>query len=559
MNRIIVSKSIVGITLAILLLNLSIPIYSQDGSQGKYTLNHSVRVTENGFLSVEELVDFVNTESSVVTLQQFDITYASISIDSISSITTQGPIDFNVKKSSIDNDTIITISPIGDYRVDSGDNITIGLQFFVSDQVNVTDRINYSVKLPLVPSMNRNIDEVKVNIYLPPGSTIIHMPRGFFLVDDVSVMIAGSFENIRSNNANTQVIEYSQEFSNNFGILEFPTVDRTFIPSPDGSVLVRDEIRVVNKGEVKANIIRLLRLDNYGSNIDVVPIGNPPLINRFSVDLNNEMFDLQRIYRTSLSKGEEILFVIEYPISLGYSELLDGKMSFNLPAKPPIEGIVERFTIKVESRQGVDISGGESYTILDVTPYTQEMYTFSSGPQIAWASSSVLPVATFIFIISLVALVSTKVQFRRSVGPKKEIPRIEELVILFEEKTGAIENIIQSYRSKSKGSVSRGKLAETKRYFESLKGKSAGKMGEIRSKINISEPHIINNLVELSNSDKEYNRAVFDIIKLYEQYHTGKIREDTFVKLRKMHQKRFDKTKDRLMEKVENIHSELER
>ena len=559
MNRIIVRKSIVGITLAILLLNLSIPIYSQDSSQGKYTLHNSVSVTENGFLSVEELVDFVNTESSVVTLQQFDITYASISIDSISSITTQGPIDFSIKKSSIDNDTIITISPIEDYRVNSGDNITIGLQFFVSNQVNVTDRINYSVKLPLVPSMNRNIDEIKTNVYLPPGSTIIHMPRGFFLVDDVSVMIAGSFENIRSNNANTQVIEYSQEFSNNFGILEFPTVDRTFIPSPDGSVLVRDEIRVVNRGEIKTNIIRLLRLDNNGASIDVIPVGNPPLINRFTVDLNNEVFNLQEIYRASLSQDEEMLFVIEYPISSGYSESLDGKIFFDLPAKPPIEGIVERFTIKVKPMPGVDISGGESYTILGATPYSKEMYNFSIGLKIAWASSNILPVATFFFIISLVALVSTKIQFRRSVGPKKQIPRIEELVILFEEKTGSIENIIQSYRSKKRGGISRGNFAETKRYFESMKGKSAGKMGEVRVKINSLEPHIKNNLEELSKFDKDYNRAVSDIIKLYEQYHAGKIREDTFDKLRKMHQKRFDKAKDRLMEKVENIHSALER
>jgi len=84
-------------------------------------------------------------------------------------------------------------------------------------------------------------------------------------------------------------------------------------------------------------------------------------------------------------------------------------------------------------------------------------------------------------------------------------------------------------------------------------------MGEIRSKITILKPHIRNNLAELSNSDKNYNRAVLDIIKLYEQYHTGKIREDTFVKLRRMHQKRYDNVKDRLLKKVEDIHRELER
>jgi hypothetical protein len=271
------------------------------------------------------------------------------------------------------------------------------------------------------------------------------------------------------------------------------------------------------------------------------------------------VFDLKSIYRTSLSQGEEILFVIEYPISLGYSESVDGAMSFDLPVKPPIEGIVERFTIKMEPMSGVSISGGESRIILGATSYTKEMYHFSIGPQIAWATDTILPVATLLFIISIVTIIATKVQFRRSADVKKEIPRIEELIILFEEKTVAIENIIQSYRNKKRGSISRGNFAETKRYFESLKGKSAGKTGEIRSKITIQEPHIKNNLEELSNSDKDYNRAVLDIIKLYEQYHTGKIREDTFVKLRRMHQKRFDKAKDRLLGKVENIHSGLER
>ena len=84
-------------------------------------------------------------------------------------------------------------------------------------------------------------------------------------------------------------------------------------------------------------------------------------------------------------------------------------------------------------------------------------------------------------------------------------------------------------------------------------------MGEIRSKITTLKPHIKNSLAELSNSDKDYNRSVLDIIKLYEQYHTGKIRDDTFVKLRRMHQKRFDMAKDKLLEKVENIQNELER
>ena len=358
------------------MLNLSIPIYSQDRSQGSYKLNHSIRVTEHGFLAVEEIVEFLNTESSVLTMQQLELTYASIPIDSISLITIHGSIELTVEKIRINNNTKLIISPIGDYHVESGNNITVGLKFFISDQVNVTNAINYSVKLPLIPSMNIVIDEVKSNVYFPTGSEISSLPIGFLLADDVSVKIAGSFEHIRSDDTNTQIVEYSLNTVNNFGILEFPSVDRTFIPSPDGSVVLRDEIRVVNRGELKTNMIRLLRLDNDGPNVDVVPIGNPPLINRFSVDLLDEVFDLKSIYRTSLSQGEEILFVIEYPISLGYSESVDGTLSFDLPIKPPIEGIVKRFTIKVEPLPGVSISGGETHTILGVTSYNEENYYF---------------------------------------------------------------------------------------------------------------------------------------------------------------------------------------
>lgn len=550
------SKHILTITLTLILLNCSVPVYSQDVSEGRFKLEHSVRITEHGFLAVDEMIEFTNSESSSVIFQQFELNYDIVPLNAISDITVNSVIDLEVLKISTNNGTKLIFTPIIDYNIASGDQININIQFYISGQVNVSSTSYYSSKLPLVPSMNRVIEEVNSNIFFPIGSEIINMPEHFFLEDETLGKIVSSFQHVMSNAQNTQIIDFTLDPFSSFATLEFPSVKRTFIPLTDGSIIVHDEIRVINTGDLQATRIRLNRLDNNGVNIDIVPIGNPPLINKKSVILINEVFDIRSIYRTSLGQGEEILFAIEYIISSSYGVFNDGIISYNLPIKPPIDGIVGSFTIDISPMPGVNILEEESYSIIDITPYNEDKYHFNTGIKIAWASATVLPFATILFIISFVALISTKSKFHRIKVEGKEKNNLEEMVSLFEEKTGAIENIFQNYRNEK--NISKNSLAETKKYFESLKGKSAGKMGEIRTKINIVKPNLNDNFIAFANADKEYNRSVLDMIKLYEQYTTGMIREDTFERLLKKNEKRFRIVKDNLIENMNNIHNEIE-
>ncbi|MFQ6134808.1 MAG: hypothetical protein ACE5KU_03205, partial [Nitrososphaerales archaeon] len=353
--------------------------------------------------------------------------------------------------------------------------------------------------------------------------------------------------------------EYSLDPASGLLPLDFPSVERTFTVSADGSVTVRDGIRVVNRGESKATKIKLTLLNGDATTVGIVPIGSPPLINRFSASLLDGVLDLKGTYQISLSRGEEFLFGIEYPLSSEYSRPVDGAVSFDVPVKPPIDGVVGQFVVKVDPTSGIDVSGGESVVQEDATPFNTGFYSFRASLRVAWASDKVMPVATLLFVVALVALLFGKTQFRRAEEVEKEIPRVEELVTIFEEKTGVIDDIIQSFRSKRRGGVPKSRLSEARRYFESLKGRSAGKMGETRSRIISAKPHLKDNLSELSNADKEYNRAVLDMINLYEQYHSGRIRAETFERLRSRYQKRLDKTRERLSESIEYIHSEVEK
>ncbi|MFQ6134441.1 MAG: hypothetical protein ACE5KU_01335, partial [Nitrososphaerales archaeon] len=121
----ICAKLVVTIILTMMLLSLAIPAYPQDASEGRYRLTHSVTVTEHGFLAVEETVEYLNTGASSLTLQPFELNYASIPVDDTSSVTVQGPVDFDVEKSGVNNTARITLTPRSDHQVPSGSSATI--------------------------------------------------------------------------------------------------------------------------------------------------------------------------------------------------------------------------------------------------------------------------------------------------------------------------------------------------------------------------------------------------------------------------------------------------
>ncbi len=550
----------VAIILIMMLLSLAIPVYSQDASEGTYRLTHSVKVTEHGFLSIDETVEFQNTGISPSTLQPFELNYASIPVEDISSVAVRGPVDFNVEKSGVNDTARITLTPRSDHQVPSGASATIRIQFYASNLVDTAEEGLFSARLPLVPSMNRVISEVQSNVVLPANSEVEELPSGFVLEDDAGLKkISGVFQDVEPEGLSTQVVEYTLDPAVSLSPLDFPSVERTFKVSSDGSVTVHDEIRVVNIGGVKATKIKLTLLNEDAATIDIVPIGSPPLINRFTISLLDQTLDLRVSYQTALSKGEEFLFGIEYPLSSEYFSSVDGVASFDVPVKPPIDGVVERFAIKVDPASGIDVSGGESVMYEDAAPSSAEFYSFSVSLRIVWASEQIMPVATLLFVVVLAALLFGKAQFRRAGGVEKEAPYFEELVTIFEEKTGVIDDIIHSFGGKRKGGAPKSSFSEARRYFESVKGRAAGKMGAVKSKIISAKPHLKDNLSELLNLDKEYNRAVLDIISLYEKHYTGKIREDTFERLRSKYQQRLDKAKERLNESLEYIHDEVEK
>ncbi len=542
---------------ASLLLGVAVPVYGQENLS--YALNHEVRVTDHGFLAVNEVVRIRNSGASPAELPTFDLVYPSVSVANISTVTVHGPVAFTAEKAFANGATTIRVTPQGSSQIPAGSSVNVQVNFYLMHQVGVSTGTAFLALIPLIPSMNQAV-QVNSTIRLQPDAAVGAPPTGFeFKNASDARILSGTVQDVEPGKGVTENIGYSRNQANALAVLDFPSVTRIFKVSDDGKVVVHDEIRVLNRGGVKASKIQLTLLNKDATSVDVVPISEPPLINKFTTSLQNGMLDISSSYGVTLNRGEEYVFGIEYPLPAEYARSADGGLSLQVPVKPPVDGVVNTFSYRISSSSGVSVSGSKEADYKDAAPSDITRFNFNIGLTVAWASRQVIPVATIIFAVVLIALLSTKVSLRRySEESREAVPGLEDFAAIFEEKTVTTEEILRSLEKTRRGTA-RGSSAEARQRFETIRTRTASGLGEMRPKIIAVKPYLKTRLADLTNNDRELNRAVFDLINLYEQFGSGKIREETFNKLYGRHRSRLDKAKDQLNDDVETIHDEIEK
>ncbi|MBI2938435.1 MAG: hypothetical protein HYY22_09530 [Thaumarchaeota archaeon] len=540
-----------------LLLGIALPAYGQENL--KYALNHEVRVTDHGFLAVSETVNIKNDGASATALPTFELIYPSISAANMSTVTVQGPVAFTADKTFANGATTVKVTPQGGSQIPAGSSATVQVNLYLMRQVGVSTGTAFLALIPLTPSMNQAA-QVNSTIRLQPDADVGAPPTGFEVkTSSDAKILSRAAQNVEPGKGITENIGYSRNQANALAVLDFPSVTRIFEISDDGKVVVHDEIRVVNHGGVPATKIKLTLLNKDATSVDIVPISQPPLVNRFTTSLQNGMLDIASAYGVTLNRGEESVFGIEYPLPAEYTRSADGGVSFQVPVKPPVDGLVNSLTYKISSSSGVSVTGSKDAAYKDAAPSDNNLFNFHIGLTFAWASGQIIPVATIIFLIVLVALLSTKISLGRSVEEIGEaVSGLEDFAAIFEEKAVATEDILRSLEKTRKGTA-KTSFAEARRRFETVRTRAASKLGEMRPKILAARPYLKNRLADLTNNDRELNRAVFDLINLYEQFSNGKIREETFNNLYGRHRSRLDKAKDQLNDDVETIHDEIEK
>jgi len=514
--------------------------------------NHQMFVSEYGFILVNDTISIKNDFESPATLPLINITYPQ---DLYNKIVPQviSPNDFNFDI----NYTRLTIYPPQGYVIQPNETATISVKFYLVKTFSLVSveetELNYSASIPLVPALNLPIKQVNSSLSLPPLIIFASQPEKFKEIVDKRAIhtLIGNFSNVAQGFSRTEKVTISTLENIYFALLEFTEAKRELILSSLGNIMVRDTITMINYDNRNISKLKPSLLTNDFKSILIIP----PLTNPFSnplSDANIGQVDLG----TNLTKGERYTVTLEYPInSLDFVKAKDGLFELSLPLKTPIDGVVYDYTVKVTHPEGFFAYSKTEESKVNASPLDGEQkIDFRLG--LAWASKDIMPVASFIFIAVLAAFIIGKPFIK---GELKEIViRAREYIESFEEKITATKELIDLYKKRQLNQISKIEFKTTRQLLEERRSKATIKINELRPKLISLQPSIQEPLSEIGDLHRDYDRAVKELINLYEQLFTKKVKVEAFDRLLPIHQRRVDDARESLLNSIDTLRREVE-
>ncbi|MCP8309120.1 MAG: hypothetical protein H3Z54_10585 [archaeon] len=547
-----------AIILVIALL-LALPFFSYQ-AKAQVTIekissfNHQMFVNDYGFILVNETIFIKNDLESPATLPLINITYPQ---ELYNKIIPQviSPNNFNFNIALTENHTRLTIDSRG-YEIQPNESVTISVKFYLVKIFSPAGDSNYTAPIPLVPALSLPIKQVNSSLSIPSFIIFGSQHKNFTAIqtDYFTWELIGAFSNVtqgfsRTENVTISVLEVENIY---FALLEFTEAKRELILSPLGDIRVRDTITMINYDNRSVIKLKPSPLTNDFKSIIIIP----PLTNPFSnplSDANNRQVDLG----ANLTKGERYTVTLEYPIrSLDFIKAKDGLFELSLPLKTPIDGVVYNYTVKVILPEGFfAYSKTEESKVNASSLDGEQKIDFRLG--LAWASKDIMPIASFIFIVTLVAFIIVGKPFIKE--ELKEIAiRAREYIESFEEKITATKELIDLYKKRQSSQISKIEFKTTQRLLEERRSKATIKINELRPKLISLQPSLQEHLSRIGDLHRDYDRAVKELINLYEQLFTKKVRAEAFDRLLPVHQRRVDEARESLLNSIDTLRREVE-
>ncbi len=543
--------AIILIIALLILPSLPYQVKAQSTIENISFFNHQMAVSNYGFILVNETIFIKNDFETNAIIPLINITYPK---ELYGKIIPQeiNPSGFDFSIALTENYTRLTIDPKG-YEIQPNESVTISVKFYLIKVFSRVSDIDFSASVPLVPALSLPSKQVNSSLSLP-----------FFIIFDsqhenfTSSLIKsrwtllGNFSNVAQGFSITENVMISNPAKVYFALLEFTNAKRELILSSLGDIRVKDTITMINYDNVSISKLKPSLLTNDFTSIVIIP----PLINPFSnpsSDANNKQVSLGN----SLERGEKYTITLEYPAkSSDFIKAKDGLFELSLPLRSPIDGVVYNYTVKVTFPEGFFVYGKAEESKVNASPLDgNKSIEFRYG--LAWASKDIMPIASFIFMIVLVAFVVVGKPFVKE-ELKEVVIRTREYVESFEDKITATKELIELHKKRQLSQISKAEFKTTQRFLEDRIGKANAKINELRQKLISLQPSLQKPLSEISDLHHDYDRTVRDLVNLYDQFLTKKIKAEAFDKLLPVHQRRVDDARESLLDSIDILRSEVE-
>ena len=442
--------------------------------------------------------------------------------------------------------TIVTIDFRNEnFEIKQGEDFEISLRLMLVDVIELTEKKGlYKVLIPEITTTNFQLQQLNFEMSVPETATYAnisaHYTRTSFQIYDVAATT-----HVNINPMFGQKFEYffltETEGSNAFSKVEVEEIVREIFITKNGKIMIKENLKIINKGfyDLKYIQVNLIgpEVDENGvplaKTITTMPNREPALNEKKLVILLSppqNRLNIVEILRVGIPEGQSADITFVYALPEAYISHNFNSITVTIPIESPLFTISDKYSIVINSPDSFSVKTKSMITeFKDREQLSGKNITIEITPTLSWASMSIIPISSLIFITIFLGLSIYKEK------PKEEeeeeiVKKIRELLARYSEKITYEKNIFSGLINLSSEKVQQEYLSNIKNELTSIKNRYANVLGQLKREISDLDNTQKEKINKINQLEQSLERDIFQITKSYEQLNHENINKNDFEK-----------------------------
>ena len=476
---------------------------------------------------------------------------------------------YSVSQGTRAGQSVFTITG-GGQTIPAGGRSSFTFEALVPDAVTRLNATRLHVLLVSQPFVSLELSELKLAVVMPNGAQLAQSPKCTCASGNLyklpatvsnfnytySRQIVFKTSNSTQEQAITQEIVVKNSGRMDLHPLDVYSASRVIAASANGDPVVQDSLTFANLGTTDLYNLTVAPLTTPGSQVTVLPSAQPRLLSPVSVTLIHYAISLND---TSIGfpvePGQNYTISYSYPLASQYYKTTGGEVQATLPQSPPIQAFVDSYTISTSLQPGIRVVQAAPQTQSGVSPFVSGQVQISYGLSIGWALDGGVPVASLLFVVSLVGLfVIGQGEAEEETAEETTTDRASAMIKAFEEKTSLINGIFDEITSADPNQLNKAYFDELRSRLDVFRSRALQRLNELKQKSTTKK--FFDLLNQMHETEREVDRAARDMLNLYEQYYLKRTRKEVFDRLLPNYRRRLDRALNQLSDELNTAQRE---
>lgn len=414
--------------------------------------------------------------------------------------------------------------------------------------ISVLNKTAPSILVLEYPSVNLQVDSFNFMLQMPASTLITPVPQSWSSSQNQSrTTYKTAFTGFGPQTPLVFLGALQPGTSIDFHPIHVYSASRTLTAASDGSPLVQDSVTLSNTGTSDLTSLQLAMLNN-SAKVTVIPSMVPPLLNPTPVRLTSGAIDLTKTPFTTILSGANFTVTILYGLPSKFYTVTGGNIQVTLPLTPPIGAPVDSYALSISLPSGLRATGSQGRVVQNATPVMIGEQTFSYSLTLGWASDRAIPAASVIFVAALLAFAVSRPTLEAETEEGEITGDVSNMIRAFEEKVDLVNRVLQEVPKEDPNNVNKAYFDELRSKLDTFRSKAMQRLNEAKQKSTTQK--FSEHLNRIHDIERQADRATRDMLNLYEQYYTRRMRGETFEKLLPSYRKRLDTAMNQLSDQL---------